>query len=184
MPSEQPTIAIAPVGEVPEEVLQGLVPIVEARFPGRAARLIPGLDHPDDAYFMGRDQYLTDPILSALAGMDDDAEALLGVADLDLFTFRLDFVIGVAAKDGPVALLALARLRPEFRGQPPEPPLLLERAVKEAIHELGHTYGLGHCEDPTCVMHFASDPEETDRKSDRFCLDHERQLRAALQQGG
>jgi archaemetzincin len=184
MPAGQPAIAIAPVGAIAEDLIRELVPAVEARFPGRTARAVPGLDHPDDAYFPGRDQYLTDPVLNALAGLVGDAERLLGVADLDLFSFRLDYVIGVAAKEGPVAMVALARLRPEFWGEPPEPRLLLERASKEAIHELAHTYGLGHCEDPACVMSYSTSPEETDRKSDGFCSRHEGQLAAALHAGG
>jgi archaemetzincin len=182
MPAERLAISIAPVGAVPEELLRGLIPVLEARFPGRAARLIPGPAHPEDAYFIGRNQYLTDPILNTLTGLDAESERLLGVADLDLFTSRLSYVIGVAMKEGRVALMALARLRPEFQGEPPDPRLLLERAAKEAIHELSHTYGLGHCEDPLCVMHFSSGPSETDRKSDRFCVEHETQLRAVLQQ--
>ena len=42
MPVEQPAIAIAPVGEIPADVLRGLLPAIEARFPGRVARLAKG----------------------------------------------------------------------------------------------------------------------------------------------
>ncbi|MHB1160836.1 MAG: hypothetical protein ACYC3V_10980 [Chloroflexota bacterium] len=58
--------------------------------------------------------------------------------------------------------------------------MVLRRAIKEAIHELGHTYGLEHCGDPLCVMHFSNTLMETDRKSDRFCPDHEGRLLKAL----
>jgi len=34
--------------------------------------------------------------------------------------------------------------------------LLKDRAIKEAMHELGHVFGLEHCSNPRCVMHFLS----------------------------
>ena len=43
------------------------------------------------------------------------------------------------------------------------------RALKEAMHELGHTFGLGHCTDPGCVMWFSSSLAETDRKGAAYC---------------
>ena len=46
----------------------------------------------------------------------------------------------------------------------------------EAIHELGHTYGLGHCADPRCVMWFSNTLSETDRKGTEFCLAHQAEL--------
>jgi len=67
------------------------------------------------------------------------------------------------------AVISLARLRPEFYGSPPDAPLLLKRAVKEAIHELGHTHGLGHCRDPRCIMCFSNTLHDTDVKGPGFC---------------
>ena len=62
-----------------------------------------------------------------------------------------------------------ARLDPGFYGLAPDPDLTLERAVKEARHELGHTFGLVHCRRPDCVMRASTDVGEVDVKSARFC---------------
>lgn len=171
-----PVIAIVPVGAVPNEILQSLLPVVGERVPGRDIRLGSGLPQPDAAFSPERNQYLAAPILAQLGALRTGAERLLGVADLDLYVPGLNFIFGQAKVDGAVAVMALARLRPAFWGAPPDLPLLVERAVKEAIHELGHTYGLQHCPIPTCVMHFSNTLAETDR----FCPRHETQLRWAL----
>jgi archaemetzincin len=47
--------------------------------------------------------------------------------------------------------------------------LLLERAVKEAVHELGHTVGLRHCSEWSCVMASTHAVERLDVKSAEFC---------------
>jgi len=39
----------------------------------------------------------------------------------------------------------------------------------EAVHELGHTYGLGHCGNPRYVMFFSNSLMDTDRKGSEFC---------------
>ena len=62
-------------------------------------------------------------------------------------------------------------LRQEFYGLPRDKNLFRERALKEAVHELGHTYGLGHCPDSTCVMHFSNSLPDTDLKGWKFCPD-------------
>ncbi|HBR21281.1 MAG TPA: hypothetical protein DD713_01730 [Nitrospiraceae bacterium] len=47
--------------------------------------------------------------------------------------------------------------------------LKTERCVKEAIHELGHAYNLGHCPDPRCIMFFSNRLRDTDVKGTGFC---------------
>jgi hypothetical protein len=81
----------------------------------------------------------------------------------------LNFVFGLADPSSRCAIISLARLYPEFYGQPRNPGLFKARAVKEAVHELGHLLGLGHCPDPACVMAFSNSLGDTDRKGPGFC---------------
>ena len=43
------------------------------------------------------------------------------------------------------------------------------RVLKEAVHELGHTFSLRHCKEQTCIMHYCRRIKDVDRKSDQLC---------------
>ncbi len=94
---------------------------------------------------------------------------VLGIIDFDLFVPGLNFVFGEADPAEGVAVVSITRLKEEFYGRGAGQELLLQRALKEAIHEMGHLYSLKHCPDPGCVMHFSNSIAETDRKSKEFC---------------
>jgi len=68
----------------------------------------------------------------------------------------------------------------EFWGAPGDQRLFLARATKESVHELGHTYGLSHCEELACVMRFSNTLRDTDQKSDQFGPAHVQQLQEIL----
>jgi archaemetzincin len=118
----------------------------------------------------GRSQYPGAPLLAALAAARPPGEeVVLGVTGVDLTAPGLNFVFGLADPPSRCAVISLARLYPEFYGQPRDPRLFKARALKEAVHELGHLWGLGHCPDPGCVMFFSNSLADTDRKGPGFC---------------
>jgi archaemetzincin len=98
-----------------------------------------------------------------------DASRVLGVTDVDLAIPMLSFLFGQAQFDGPIAVVSLCRLHQEFYGLPPQDGLLRERAVKEVLHELGHTFGLVHCAETACVMSLATHIELVDIKAEQYC---------------
>lgn len=127
---------------------------------------------PEKAYSEKRGQYDSNFILSQIhfyAAMQSRFGRVLGVVDVDIFVSELNYVFGEAYTPGRAALISLFRLKPEFYGEPADEKLFLERAVKEAIHEIGHTYGLNHCPNPTCVMYFSNSITDTDKKQSLFC---------------
>ncbi len=160
---------LVPIGEVDQDIL-GYLGKALGREVGKRCELAPALPEPLYAYNEGRGQYLSSAILRELGSLDlPRAHRLLGVADLDLYVPELNFVFGQASLRGKEAIIALPRLRQSFYGLPDDPGLLHQRAVKEAVHELGHTYGLGHCPDRLCVMHFSNSLHDTDIKGRSFC---------------
>lgn len=124
---------------------------------------------PRESWNQRRGQHLASLLLAELPSLPRLGDRALGVVDVDLFAPGLNFVFGEADITGKRALISLQRLRQAFYGLPQDENLFRERAFKEAVHELGHTYGLGHCTDFTCVMHFSNSLRDTDLKGWNFC---------------
>jgi archaemetzincin len=122
------------------------------------------------AYDANRKQYGSIPVLEMLArGAPADARKVLAVTERDLFIPVLTFVFGQAQLAGRVGVVSLARLRQEFYGLPPNREVFLGRAVKEALHETGHMFGLVHCADRSCAMSLATNVRQIDMKQAGFC---------------
>ncbi len=151
-------------------LLEPLAKELMAAFSLPVERQPPGFD-PEMAYDSARGQYNSRILLALLLRHHQGPGKLLGVTDADLFIPVLTFVFGEAQLDGRVALVSSHRLVPERYGLPADPAQLQARLAKEAIHELGHTFGLVHCANGRCVM--ASSPQLTgvDLKTARFCVD-------------
>ena len=117
----------------------------------------------------GRRQYYSTAILHRLERAGDPDARVLGVTACDLYVPVLTFVFGEAQLDGNCAVVSTARLNEEFYGLPPRAELMRERLLKEAAHELGHTFGLRHCNDWRCVMSSSHGVERLDVKGADFC---------------
>jgi archaemetzincin len=176
---DRPVIALASVGEGLDEDVQVELRRVLAWVFDAEIITVPGIPLPQSAYDRFRGQFHSTPILRQPTRVKPrQAERLLGVADVDLYVPELNFVFGEADADRGVAIFSLARLRQ--RGSDPRArALFLKRAATEAIHELGHTYGLDHCANSRCVMWFSNTLAETDRKGQGFCANHASQLARA-----
>jgi archaemetzincin len=117
----------------------------------------------------GRQQYHSTAIIQRMERAVDPDARVLGVTASDLYVPVLTFVFGEAQLDGNCAVVSTARLKEEFYGLPGRQELLRERLLKEAVHELGHTFGLRHCADWRCVMTSSHAVERLDVKGAEFC---------------
>lgn len=115
------------------------------------------------AFSAARRQYDATALLAALA-RQAGTRRVVGITDLDLYISIFTFVLGAGQLGGNAALVSTRRLRPETYGLPHDPGLFEERVAKEVVHELGHTYGLRHCQDPGCAMYASSVADEVDAR--------------------
>ncbi len=162
-------IALVPFGQVEGKILDYLEEALGKTF-GKECTQLASLPIPAHAFNPSRRQYLSDLFLKELRKIEaEGVEKILGITEVDLYTQGLNFVFGQASLAGREAVISLARLHQSFYGLPEDERILLERTLKEAIHELGHTWGLTHCPDPFCVMHFSNSLRDTDIKRAEFC---------------
>lgn len=124
----------------------------------------------EQAFDPHRTQYHSSKLLSAIlstAPLDDSK--LIAVVNRDLFVPILTFVFGEAQLNNRAAICSSLRLANEFYGLQPNPVLEQERLEKEALHELGHTFGLKHCFEAPCVMNVSTYVEDIDIKPLQYC---------------
>jgi len=126
---------------------------------------------PDTGFDLKRQQYSSTALLAMLLDeVPRPGDKLVAITGGDLFIPVLTFVFGEAQLDGSVAITSTYRLREKFYGLPDNPGLTLDRLEKEVIHELGHTYGLRHCDNYMCAMHPCTGVEDIDLKGAELCI--------------
>jgi archaemetzincin len=166
-------IGILPIGHAENALLLRIREALVQVFPDTTCVVVDEkLPLQETAFDKKRKQYRSSVVLSEVQSYAIKNPALhrvLGVVDTDIFVPELNFVFGEAVCPGKAALISLWRLKPEFHGDAPDLELFSTRAVKEAVHELGHTLGLRHCSRFSCVMHFSNSISDTDVKQSLFC---------------
>ena len=160
-------IVLVAVGEIDRNVMDRLRNDLNRVF-NKQVSIGKGMPDPDYAYNKKRNQYLSTAILNAIMGQKEYVpyEKILGMVDHDLYVPELNFVFGEAGRKA--AVISVTRLRQTFYHLPGDQDLFHKRVLTEAVHELGHTFGLGHCENPRCVMFFSNSLTDTDRKGSEF----------------
>lgn len=134
-----------------------------------------GEARPEGTFDPRRGQHSSSAMLRWLVGrVPPTARKLIAVTDVDLFIPVLTFVYGEALLNGDAAVVSTARLG---EGQPA---LMVPRLLKTCVHEIGHTFGLVHCDDGRCVMRRSTNLAGVDTKSPAFCPDCRVRLREAL----
>lgn len=125
-------------------------------------------DRPTQAFDPRRGQHSSTQILRWLVARETPAGRVVAVTDADLFIPVLTFVYGEAQLGGRSAVVSTARLGADIEAQA-NPRVVIDRTIKETIHELGHGFGLLHCDTPGCVMTRSVTLLDVDSKRAALC---------------
>ncbi len=165
--SEQ-QIIISPIGDVKADILKSLGMEIERIF-GYSTKIQFLLQDVNFSLDPARDQYYSTLILEKLEKLAfGPGLKILGITHVDLFIPILTYVYGEAQLGGKACIVSTHRLGDELPSMDSEK-AYWSRIIKEAVHELGHTFRLRHCPDQTCIMHYCRCIEDVDKKSDRLC---------------
>jgi archaemetzincin len=162
-------LQLLPIGDIDGRLLRELAPALADLFRMPTEVLGTRLD-PEFAFHREREQYHSSEILHAMQRyVEVESWRVLGVAAMDLYIPILTFVFGEAQMGGPCGLVSAHRLRQEFYGLAEDSEVLRQRLLKEAVHELGHTLDLTHCNDYQCAMAPSHAVEWIDLKESALC---------------
>jgi archaemetzincin len=161
-------IILSPIGEGLYSILEQVRGDIQDVY-GIETEIIFLLENVDFAFDRGRNQYHSTPILEKLTKKaPDHALKVAALTGVDLFIPILTHVYGEAQLGGTSSIVSVFRLDEGFSHTKGNP-AFVKRVSKEMIHELGHTFGLKHCPEKNCIMHYARSVRDVDTKTDQPC---------------
>jgi len=123
--------------------------------------------------------------------LKDAKDINLAIFDRDLYKGNLDYLFGLASPFPKIAIISIMRMHPHYHekyfreglkkrkaGRFPlllrrlngsEKKLYYERILKEAVHGIGHTFELMHCDNKCCIMYPSKTSDDIDGKELTFC---------------
>ena len=179
-PPDRGTVLIVPLRSFPEPLLAAVEERLRSEIHVEVRRhAVEPL--PRSTYYKPRRRYRADKLLDHLetiAATQPASTRVLGLTEVDISTTKGEIkdwgVFGLGAMPGRSAVVSSFRLR---RRAPP--PKVRFRVATVALHEVGHMFGLDHCEEPRCSMQDAHGSiENTDTSTGRLGPECEAELRA------
>jgi archaemetzincin len=173
-------LRLLPIGDVHQGLISFLRLALQ-QYLQVSCEIVPAVLDPSAAFHTERRQYHSSQLLAAMREFaNGDSWRVLGVTEVDLYIPILTFVFGEAQTEGECAVVSAQRLRQEFYGLTPDQALLEQRLLKEAIHEIGHTCALTHCDNYLCAMAASHAVEWIDIKDSALCRECRDKLEHSL----
>lgn len=173
------SIAIQPLGPMDKKLVEQVKEMILATYLVDVI-ILPSQNLPSEAYYAPRNRYRAEKLALYLSSVDSKTTKILGITAKDISTTKGEFedwgIFGLALLGQKPAVVSTFRLKKNQANQK----LYLERLGKIVSHEIGHTLGLAHCPNATCIMEDAAGTIKTvDREKD-FCSECKTKLRGKL----
>jgi archaemetzincin len=155
------TIDLVPFAGTPGIMVKNLFERLKLIFP--TITIKDPIPFPATAYYEPRNRYKADSLILFLSGNTPRRHISIGVTNRDISSSNPGVddwgVIGLSNIPGNACVISSFRLNKSN---------LADQLFKVAIHELGHTQGLYHCENRSCFMRDAEGKNTTDQEKE-FC---------------
>ncbi len=176
--SDKIQIAIQPYDDFDKKFIEEIKTGIENLYNAEVT-VLKKEDIPKESYYKKRNRYRAEIILKNLdKNVDKKYKKIVGFTKKDISTTKDDIedwgIFGLGTIDGRSCVVSIFRLgekkvtKQKFK----------ERVIKVVNHELGHTFGLYHCENTTCLMEDAKGTIKTvDNETGYFCDDCKTKLK-------
>lgn len=164
------TVVLVPLESFPDDLLDVVEASLIRELHVEVIRHEP-VPLPEDAWYEPRKRYRAEKLLDYLDGFGEPHQKVLGLTEVDISTSNGDIpdwgIFGLGNMPGHAAVVSSKRLtrKPKSRSH------VQVRVATVAVHEIGHTFGLDHCDEKQdeCVMLDAEGGiENTDTSSGTF----------------
>jgi archaemetzincin len=146
------TIAIQPFGTFDTSLITLITPEIVKRFDSAQVVVLPSCELPREAFYKPRARYRAEILLQILDSLNNNNHLkIIGLTNKDISTTKGDVydwgIFGLGSLEKAPCVVSTFRMRKNGTSE-----LFLQRLRKVVVHELGHTFGLVHCDWPLCVM--------------------------------
>jgi archaemetzincin len=167
--SQPLSIGLIRMGRLQQRALRIVVANIQAMLEA-PVDILPAIKIPEEAFQKHRCQHDAGLVLKYLSELSvPDYPRLLAITDVDLCSPIHTFVYGEAELGKNLAIVSNFRLLHMEDGVPAPEGIYYERLVKVALHEIGHTLSLYHCETPKCLMQVSRGLRHLDDLDIIFC---------------
>lgn len=164
-------LSIIPLEIIDEKIIQNLLLKLEEVFKINSEQISwDSISQLEKSEFKSGLKYRSTELVNYFSEkLPPEINRILFITISDLYSPVFARYYGEAQLNGKVGIISGYYLNDYLSEDSQDSLIFLSRLKKEAVHEVGHLFGLIHCTDSNCVMNLSGKPSDIDIKSSSFC---------------